>query len=101
MKWGGVKWVSNPCVRVKGQLAYHLNVECSCPLRGTYTDNRGVALHPSEQPDYKQQHMRSCFLKQAGGIHGPPRNTPTLTITADSWYTPFELIVTVVGTRKL
>ena len=50
---GGVKWVSNLHVRVKGQLVYHLNTECSCPLRGTYTNYRGVALYPSEQLDYK------------------------------------------------
>ena len=50
---GGVKWVSNLHVRVKGQLVYHLDVECSCPPRGTYTDYGGVALYPSEQPDYK------------------------------------------------
>ena len=63
---GGVKWVSNPHVGVVGQLVYHLNVKCSCPLRGTYTNYRGVALYPSEQPDYKQQSMRSCSLKQEG-----------------------------------
>ena len=67
---GGVKWVSNLLVRVKGQLVYHLDAECSCPPRGTYTDYRGVALYPSEQPDYKQQCMRSCSLKQEGGICG-------------------------------
>ena len=96
---GGVKQVSNLSVQVKGQLVYHLNVECSCPPRGTYTDYRGVALYPSEQPDYKQQCRRSCFLKQ-GGIHGPLKNTPPSTITADNWYTYFELIVTVIDTRK-
>ena len=85
---GGVKWVSNPCVRVRGQLDYHLDVECSCPLRGTYTNYKGVALFPSEQPDYKRQCSRLCSLKQ-GGIHGPLRNTPPLTITADSWCTYF------------
>ena len=66
---GGVKWVSNPRVGVKSQLVYHLDVECSYPLRGTYTNDRGVALYPSEQPDYKQQCTRSCTLKN-GGIHG-------------------------------
>ena len=50
---GGVKWVSNLHVRVKDQLVYHLDVECSCPPRGTYTNYRGVALYHSEQPDYK------------------------------------------------
>ena len=108
---GGVNWVSNPCVRVKSCLVYHLNAECSCPPRGTYTNNRGVALYPSEQPDYKQQCTRSCTLKKGGytwNICRPLRNTPIstitadscYTITADSWYMYFELIVTVVDTRK-
>ena len=64
---GGVKQVGNLCVGVKDQLVYHINVECSCPPRGTYTNYRGVALYPFEQPDYKQQWTKSCYLKQKGG----------------------------------
>ena len=31
----------------------------------------GVTLYPSEQSDYKQQHMRLCFLKQKRGYVDP------------------------------
>ena len=72
---GGVKRVSNPCVRVKDQLVYHLDAECYYPPRGTYTNDRGVALYPSEQPDYKQRHMRSCSLKQEG-LYMDPKKYP-------------------------
>ena len=45
-KMGGVKWVSNPHVRVKDQAVCLSDVECSYPPRGTYTNCRGVALYP-------------------------------------------------------
>ena len=38
IKMGGVKWVSNPHVRVKENLVCNLDVECYYLLRGTYTD---------------------------------------------------------------
>ena len=43
---GGVKWVSNPHVGVKGKSACHSDVECSYLPRGTYTDCRGVESYP-------------------------------------------------------
>ena len=46
-------------------------------------------------------HEVMLLKTKRGGIHGPLRNTPLSTITTDSWYTYFELIVTVVDTRKL
>ena len=42
------------------------------------------------------------LLKEKGGdTYIPLGNTPLLTITTVSWYTYFELIVTIVHTRKL
>ena len=46
IKMGGVKWVSNPHVRVKDESACHSDTECSYLPRGTYTNSRGVALYP-------------------------------------------------------
>ena len=43
IKLGGVKWVSNPHVRVKDNSVCHLDTECSFLPRGTYTNCRGVA----------------------------------------------------------
>ena len=43
---GGVKWVSDPCIGVKGTSVCHLDVECSYLPRGTNTDYRGVAFYP-------------------------------------------------------
>ena len=77
---GGVKWVSKSCVGVKGQLVYHLDMECSCPPRGTYMNYRGVALYPSEQPDYKWQCTRLCSLKQEG-VYMDPWEIPQLPLS--------------------
>ena len=42
------------------------------------------------------------LLKEKGGyMYTLLEDTPLLTITTDSWYIYFELIVTVVHTRKL
>ena len=87
---GGVKWVSNPHVRVKDLLVYHFDAECSCPPRGTYTNYRGVALYPSEQPDNKQQCTRSCYLKQKMGVYMDPLEIPH-----------FGLSLQIVGTCTL
>ena len=38
IKMGGVKWVSNPHVRVKDKVVCLSDAECSYPPRGTYTD---------------------------------------------------------------
>ena len=46
-----------------------------------------------------KQSMMSCSLKKKGGVL--LEDTPLLTITTDSWYIYFVLIVTVVHTRKL
>ena len=35
-KYGGVKWVSNPCVRVKDKVVYHSDGECSYLPSGSY-----------------------------------------------------------------
>ena len=45
-------------------------------------------------------HEVMLLKTKRGGIHGPLKTTPLLTITADSWYMYIELIVTVVDTRK-
>ena len=42
---GGVKWVNNPHVRVKGESTWHSDVECSYLPRGTHTNCRGAALY--------------------------------------------------------
>ena len=47
------------------------------------------------------EHEVVLLERKRGGTHIPLRNTPLFTITTDSWYTYFELIVTVVHTRKL
>ena len=78
---GGVKWVNNPHVRVKGESTCHSDVECSYLPRGTYTNCRGVALyHVSNQIRNDSQCMRMCSLKQRRVIHGPPYNHCTITV---------------------
>ena len=57
---------------------------------------------PFKAAKQKWQSTRSCSLKEKRGCtYRPLRNTPHLTIYTDSCYTHFELIVTVVYTRKL
>ena len=66
-KMGGVKWVSNPHVRVKDKAVCLSGMECSYPPRGTYTDCRGVALYPlKNQTIFDSQHTRVCFSKRKG-----------------------------------
>ena len=52
----------------------------------------------------KYIYQPSAMIVKSGvflwGIYRPLRNTPLLTIIADSWYMYFELIVKVVHTRK-
>ena len=48
---GGVKQVSNPCVRVKDEVVCLSNAEYSYPPRGTHTDCRGVASYPFKEPN--------------------------------------------------
>ena len=80
---GGVKQVSNPHVRVKGESTCHTATECSYLPRGTYTDCRGVASYlVSNWIRNDSQCTRTCSLKQRGVICGPLGNPPT--ITADS-----------------
>ena len=66
-KIGGVKWVSNPHVGVKGEPVCPSDVECSYSPGGTYTDCRGVALYPlNNQIRIDSQCMRMCFSKEGG-----------------------------------
>ena len=67
-KMGGVKWVSNPHVRVKDKAVCLSDVECSYPPRGIYTNSRGVASHPlKNQTRFDSQCTRTCFSKRKGG----------------------------------
>ena len=64
---GGVKWVSNPNVRVKDEAVCHPDAECSYPPGGTYTNCRGVALYPlNNQTRIDSQCMRMCSSKEGG-----------------------------------
>ena len=66
-KWGAVKQVSNPHVRVKDKVVCLSDVECSYLPRGTYTNCRGVTLHHQKnQTRFNSQHMRTCFPKRGG-----------------------------------
>ena len=65
---GGVKWVSNPCVRVKDKVVYLSDVECSYPPRGTHTNFRGVASYPlKNQTRIDSKSTRMCSSKRKGG----------------------------------
>ena len=67
IKLGGVKWVSNPHVKVKDKVVCLSDMECSYPPRGTYTNGRGVALYPwKNQTRFDSQHTRICFPKRGG-----------------------------------
>ena len=67
IKMGGVKQVSNPCVRVKDKVVHLSDMECSYLPRGTYTNCRGVALHPwKNQTRFDSQCTRMCFPKGRG-----------------------------------
>ena len=81
---GGVKQVSNPHVRVKDEAVCHPDVECSFPPRGTYTDCRGVALHPlNNQTRIDSQCMRTCYSKERGiYIQRWPQN---VTLKTSNW----------------
>ena len=97
---GGVKWASSPCVRMESHWS-----TTSMQNAPTYQE---VPILIMEGWHYTLQSSKAemtehevMLLERKRGVHIPLRNTPLLTITTDSWYTYFELIVMVVHTRKL
>ena len=61
----------------------------------------GVALYPSEQPDYKQQCMRSSFLKEKGGYVDPqeisqPQLSPQIVDTCNISYEVMIMITIMI-----
>ena len=71
-KMGVVKWVSNPHVRVKGQWFYHLNAECSCPPRGTYTGDRRGGIIPFRAAGLQTTMHEVVLLKTKMGGYVDP-----------------------------
>ena len=96
----GGEWASSPHVGMEGHWSTTLmqNAPTYQEVPTLIMEGRHYTLQ-SSQAEMTEHEV--VLLARKREIHRPLRNTPLLTITTDSWYTYFELIVIVVHTRKL
>ena len=100
-KMGGVKWASSLHVGVEGHWFTTLmwNASTYREVPTPIMEGQHYTLQSSQAE--MTEHEVMLLKRKRGGIYVPLGNTPLLTVTTDSWYTCFVLIVTVVHTRKL
>ena len=92
---GGVKWASSLCVRMEGHWSTTLmwNAPTYQEVPTLIMEGWHYTLQSSQAEMTEHEVM---LLKRKRGVHiYPLGNTPLFAITTDSWYTYFELIVTV------
>ena len=88
---GGVKWVSNPCVRKNDDVVYLSDAECSYPPKeGPLLPVEGWLHTPNEVIRIDSQGMRACSSKMGGCWISPLRFTGLLPKIA-SEYLPLKL----------
>ena len=104
---GGVKWASSPHVGMEGHWSTTLmqNAPTHQEVPTPIMEGWHYTLQSSQTK--MTEHEVMLLKRKRGDTYRPLRNTPLLTTITDSWYTYFELIVTVllivtvVHTRKL
>ena len=101
MKQGEVKQASSPHVRMEGQWSTTLTWNAPTYREVPTPIMKGWLYTLQSSQAEMTEHEVVLFKRKGGCTYRPLRNTPHLTIYTDSCYTYFELIVTVVHTRKL